>query len=548
MKKQLKVNQVSLYREIAKNLVNPLEVIREAISNSHDASAKEIMIKIDINPQTNKIIIEISDDGNGMDDKGFERFFNLGDSQKLQNLIGQKGLGTKTYFRSGNITVESQSNDKRYKATLSTPWDTLNKNILPEYEFNEIEYIPGKGGTFITVEDYKIDKPERYYNFDTLKDYILWFTAAGSFKTKFAEYIQLHKYVQNMQIAPKIILSDKLTDKEEEIAGGHQFSPPNENPSINPTEESNPRSNDFCRHFGPFHRETTINDKYISFQLYGTISGINCRKAISKLKWGETFKSRFGLYLCKDFIPVVNRSDLLKEDNYHHYHLLLNSQNFELTADRNNLSNDDSPEIKWIFEEFDKIVSDQIKAISNQTYFRIRKEEESAFAQKEKLKELIKRKLNYNNIPDLNNCDLPIIKKPDNEAQLTILFSGLLSKYGDKYFSGLKIGHYSARSTTDLICIDKNNNLVLVELEYKLSNLFKQGHPFDTFDYVICWEVDLEINETEKTPEGKTLKLVKDKNNWILKYGPSKIIPILEIKSIIDEINHDKNNLKNITR
>ena len=541
MKKQLKVNQVSLYREIAKNLVNPLEVIREAISNSHDALAKEIMIKIDRTSQTNKIIIEISDDGNGMDEMGFERFFNLGDSQKLQNLIGQKGLGTKTYFRSKKLTVESQANNKRFKATLDNPWDTLNKNILPEYELNEVEYIPGKNGTMITIEDYKIDKPERYYNIDTLKDYILWFTAAGSFKTKFAELIQIQKYVQNMHIAPKIFLSDKLNGKEEEFSGGHQFSPPNENPSINENEERNPRSNDFCKHFGPFHREITINDTYVSFQLYGTISGINCRKAISKLKWGETFKSRFGLYLCKDFIPVVNRFDLLKEDNYHHYHLLLNSQNFELTADRNNLSNDDSPEIKWIFEEFDQIVSEQIKAIAEQTYFKMRKEEEIAFAQKEKLKELGKRKSNYISMPDLNDCDIPIIKKPDNEAQLAILFSGLLSKYSNKYFSGLKIGHYSERSTTDLICIDRNNKTVLVELEHKVSNLFKHGHPFDTFDYIICWEVDLEINETKKTPEGNTLKLAKDKNNWILKYGPSKIIPILEVKSIIDEINSDKN-------
>ncbi len=186
MKKQLKVNQVSLYREIAKNLINPLEVMREAISNSHDASAKEIMIKIDRNPQSNKLVVEIADDGNGMDEEGFGRFFNLGDSLKLKNLIGQKGLGTKTYFRSARLSVESQTSDKRYKAILNAPWDTLNKNILPEYDLTEIDYVPGKNGTSIIIEDYKTNNPERYYNFDTLKDYILWFTAAGSFKTKFA--------------------------------------------------------------------------------------------------------------------------------------------------------------------------------------------------------------------------------------------------------------------------------------------------------------------------------------------------------------------------
>jgi len=271
MKKQLRVNQVSLYREIAKNLVNPLEVIREAISNSHDANAREVTIDISRNSD-NDILVEMADDGSGMDEGGFERFFNLGDSQKLQNLIGQKGLGTKTYFRSKKITVESQSNQKRLKAVMVHPWLTLNSNQLPEYDLDEIQYEPGKNGTIIRVEGYDIDNPERYYNFETLRHYILWFTAAGSFKTKFAEVIQIHRYVQNMHIAPKIWLIDQISNRREEFAGGHKFSAPNENPEIDQNNERNPRSDSYCKHFGPFHKDTTINGKFVSFQLYGTMS------------------------------------------------------------------------------------------------------------------------------------------------------------------------------------------------------------------------------------------------------------------------------------
>jgi len=43
--KTLKVNDVSLYREIANNLVDPLELIRESISNSNDAQSSEITIR-----------------------------------------------------------------------------------------------------------------------------------------------------------------------------------------------------------------------------------------------------------------------------------------------------------------------------------------------------------------------------------------------------------------------------------------------------------------------------------------------------------------------
>ena len=77
------VNEVSIFREIANNLVNPLEVIREAISNSHDADSKEIQIDIYRNCN-NDLVLKISDDGNGMDLEGIHRFFNLGDSAKIE--------------------------------------------------------------------------------------------------------------------------------------------------------------------------------------------------------------------------------------------------------------------------------------------------------------------------------------------------------------------------------------------------------------------------------------------------------------------------------
>ena len=122
-------------------------------------------------------------------------------------------------------------------------------------------------------------------------------------------------YVQNINISPSILLTDCLCNETEQFSGGHRFSPPNENPAIDPAEEQFSRSNTYCKHFGPYHKETQIDGEYVSFQLYGTISGIKKRNEISSLNQGETHKSRFGLYLCKDFIPIINRFDLLKDSN-----------------------------------------------------------------------------------------------------------------------------------------------------------------------------------------------------------------------------------------
>lgn len=532
--KNLKVNDVSLYREIAQNLVNPLEVIREAISNSHDAKSSDISIKIFLNSD-NKFCLEIADDGDGMGIIEFERFFNLGDSLKAKNYIGQKGLGTKTYFRSAKLIVESQprNNNNRYRAVLDEPWEKLKRNELPKYNFEEIEFEEGNPGTIITIEDYKIDNPEKIFNFKRLKDYILWFTAAGSFKTKFADITTLRPYIQNLHFSPFILLKDDIGNEEEQFSGGHCFSQPNENPKIDPSEPQYQKSANYCKHFGPYHRESQINGEYVSFQLYGTISGINRREEISSFSIGETHKSRFGLYLCKDFIPIINRYDLLKDPNYQHYHLLLNSQNFDLTADRNNISNEDDIINNWIFEKAREIIDNEIKPSAKSGYFALREEEEIVFKQKERLKGLELRKNNYKDLLNLNIKDIPIIKTPTNEAQVAILFSAMLAK---GLISDIKIGSYSDKSTTDLICEDKNGKLFLVELEYKLSNIFGHGHAYETFDMVVCWTIDMEINDKKDTPEGKQLKLIKDKEKWFFKYGPAKTIPILELKSLINPV------------
>jgi len=529
--KELKVNQISLYREIARNLVNPLEVVREAISNTHDAAAQEISIRIFRN-EANQFCIEFADDGDGMGEKEFERFFNLGDSLKAQNNIGQKGLGTKTFFRSGRLIVESQPRlgNKRYRAILDEPWDKLNHNELPTYTLSEIDVVAGNPGTIITLIDYKIDNPERIFHFRRLKDYILWFTAAGSFKTKFSEETNLRPYIQNIHISPHVLLDDQITREKEYFAGGHRFPQPNENPKPELNEQEFPRSNYYCKHFGPYHNETQISGKYVSFQLYGTISGIRKREEVSSFYQGETHKSRFGLYFCKDFIPIVNKAEFLKDPNYQHYHLLLNSQNFELTADRNNISNEDSPEVKWVLEEAYNIIEQQIKPIALQGFFQIRAEEEVTLKQKKRAEQLVIRMKEYKDLPPLNALDLPIVKIPTNEAQVAVLFSALIAK---GVLTNFKIGTYSDKSTTDLICENKDGEPFLVELEYKLSNLFFHGHAYETFDKVVCWSVDLEVNERRDTPEHITLKLVKDNDKWFLKYGPTKTIEVIELKPML---------------
>lgn len=73
-------------------------------------------------------------------------------------------------------------------------------------------------------------------------------------------------------------------------------------------------------------------------------------------------------------------------------------------------------------------------------------------------------------------------------------------------------------------------------MEYLLSNIFKHEHPFKTFDYIVCWKIDMEVNERRKLVDGIELKLAKENNNWYLKYGVDKIIPIIALVDVVKTI------------
>lgn len=60
------VKDISLYKEIANNITNPLEVIREAISNAVDAHST--IIDIDFYRNSDGVFcIKFKDNGDGMD-------------------------------------------------------------------------------------------------------------------------------------------------------------------------------------------------------------------------------------------------------------------------------------------------------------------------------------------------------------------------------------------------------------------------------------------------------------------------------------------------
>ena len=261
------VKDCSVFKEIALNTVNQLEILRESISNSDDANADKIYITIE-RDLAGDFMLTIQDNGEGMNINEIHKFFNLGFSNKQFNKIGEKGLGTKIFYKSNNIYIETNNKDgESFSANMKNCWETLEKGNVPQYEIKEHKEAFNKG-TKIVIKGYKVDNPEQFFNIETIKDYIQWFTIGGSFRNIFANNIKIRSLVNNIDAVPQIIIDDKINKKCEIIIGMHQFEEPNENPNVNLEQSKYKRSSDYSRPFGPFNRETNINGEYISVQIY----------------------------------------------------------------------------------------------------------------------------------------------------------------------------------------------------------------------------------------------------------------------------------------
>src|SRR5688572_12109153 len=92
---QPKVDETQEFIEIANDFSNPLDLVREGLSNSFDAGAKNIEITFNVIKEYGESNLEIilKDDGKGMDEIGLQSFFDLGNSMSrgVDDKIGEKG-------------------------------------------------------------------------------------------------------------------------------------------------------------------------------------------------------------------------------------------------------------------------------------------------------------------------------------------------------------------------------------------------------------------------------------------------------------------------
>ena len=170
-----KVIQENEFLEIASDFGDPLEVIREAISNAYDANATQLKIDITMDSSLGyeNLIMEFHDNGDGMSyERLINNFWNLGDSysKDFKEKIGEKGHGTKIYLRADYIDVFTNNGNSTFHSICDGPFKALRRRKLHEPKVRQVENDRFSKGTKIKLEGYS--KEFSRYKQDIIKDYI----------------------------------------------------------------------------------------------------------------------------------------------------------------------------------------------------------------------------------------------------------------------------------------------------------------------------------------------------------------------------------------
>lgn len=509
-----RVNEAREFLEIAKDFKDPKEIIREALSNSWDAGALKVSIKFDLAyiPETRrkKIMVEIDDDGEGMGSQIREQigsseiagFFNLGDSYKPHGSIGSKGHGTKIYYKSHGIEVKTWKLGKQIHAkTEVNPWNTLKDGRVPTYRYEETN-DSSRQGTVICVDGFQARQAE-FKNLQALVEYVQWYTVLGSF----GEYFESPR---------SMTLELKPADSSIPIIVPFGFRFPTEELDFEKGTQNS------CKIFGPesIYCGKSEDGEPVTVEVVGALLGESHRDIVP-----HTY-SHMGLWLSKDYIRIERENGILEDvfgGQYYYRALLLfaNCQQFDLTANRNNIRTDQEEydlAMNGIRQFCERIRDDEFL----QAYFQSksdedakRKKAEQEKQRKERAEQAIATRMDrinsYNGRAQLTSSGVTgaPIKEPRSEAETALLLQAMISS--EHPGIDFTIGDYNTARGVDLIVemIDKEiPSMKWAELVSSLDKLYEWNHPPEGYHIIVCYELG-NVKEKNQFPDGSTGTLVK---------------------------------------
>ncbi len=546
-----KVIQENEFLEIASDFGDPLEVIREAISNAYDANATQLIINIlmDSSQGYQNLIIEFHDNGEGMSyERLINNFWNLGDSysKDFHDKIGEKGHGTKIYLRADFIDVLTNNGDCVYHSICDGPFKALRKRKLHEPKVCQVENGAIPKGTKIKLEGYS--KEYSRYKQDIIKDYIYWFTKHGSIEGEFPE---------NGKKDFKIFLKALDVDDMEELEFGHRFAPENSNINELFGQYETNAAEYFVKKY-VWKNEKLEKFPHIKYDVVINVEGDTAKREyntmLSSRKMNKTGKykvsDRYGLWLCKDYIPIQRVNDWVTNfgtgsNSVVMLHGFINCQDFNLTANRGTIANTNIDVIENMKAEIETILDFINEDLYKKELFTLKQWQSEAKTMKIEQIEFNRRKSTLGNRKLVNINGIKILE-PSSESETFMVFNTLYNFYPSKFeFEPLD---YNTSIGIDILARNKTDAKIsdcefwYVELKYVLSaNDF--NHSFKNLRWIVCWDFGKDIKDgteikSNVDSQERVFRIIKTKENKNLYYlendNSSIRIKILRLKEFIE--------------
>lgn len=536
------------FREIMNDFTNPLELIREGIQNSIDANASKIIIIISENDtaQGKSLDIVIEDNGHGLLKENYSNFFNLGDSTKRNDStkIGEKGHGTKIYFNSNLVRVESWYGGKKYLTELTEPY----RKIFEESPLEYSEIIESENteqtttGTRVIVKGYLKNvssMPFDSFAHPAVKDYIQWFTAFASIKNQFEEVPnEPILYLRTFDSAFKQIQDNfriKLNaDGFEEIPFGHPF-PKIEYYKKSDLKELAKQTNTrdwedlFCKklYCKSIHLEGIPNPINIVIWAVGDkqkrLLNPLIRERVSAYTRAFEYKvgERYGFWACKNNIPIQKIDEWISgKGTYTKFQAFVNFNDFSLTANRSSIENTRTEYLNKIKDKLDLVYDEIITDQSFKDWIKIEEMADQERSSKEENDEFIKRIKECKSKKKILLSNIPFFE-PRYEGEVALLFSALLKEYPAEL--KFEILDYSTHKGVDFLIrqnkevpIENDSTIGYVELKYNLEK-GRFNHSFKNLRYIVCYNTSgLKIGDIVSDLNYLKLTVVKNETGWAL--------------------------------
>jgi hypothetical protein len=576
-----KVKEAHAFLEISQDFTTPAEIFRESIANSLDAYARRTWLSatVEVVRGRETVLIDLSDDGIGMNADSIKAFLNLSDSVKpkappagkpARLMTGYKGHGTKVYFNSEALEVLSYDGTSApVVCSLSDPRGELAVGRVPTADIQEVTLEDLKArreasgildlgtnpGTSIRITGYHMNSKSGLEH-DRLRDYVRWFTRWGSWEPKLRLSTNTTSDAVEDLRACRLYLRGLGRNDYEDLPYGHVF------PPADCTDVRQLRAKDNVDPLKHYVRTWAFADeplqknpeKKIDFLF--AIEGEAARREYNDMlrRQGKPRRpgdylseERYGLWLGCDFVPVQRFVTWVSErSEYTRMHAFVNSDDLALTANRGSVENTAQDLLSDIEATVKKIFAEQIEETAD--YLKFQDELMAIERQRHAEKEAqdYRRRLKRLEAREITTIQGVEFYSPESETDVIALVSGvqallpnLLPFVVRDYDSHFGFDGLATRNKQ--LSVNETKHL-FVEFKLELKKDF--NHSFENLEAILCWTARLKDGEPVVDLAGKkgTYQITAQeggrKARFILVPGSARNVEVIAFKELLEQQGH----------